>query len=388
MKKQSVFILDGGGSLGEKVVHSLAITRMYSIIVLTPSARTRLSYSRHCTVNRLQDWSWNNSPDKLNRYCPTKQRAILLPITVKAVIWVTQHRACLAEHWLLPALPQYAHVLLASDKLQLATFLEQLSIETPTVCAVTEYLQHCHRFTAPLLLKPKRGEGGKGIVYVADIHTAPQQIAALRFPLCFFTQQYVAGTDVSHGVFCKHGKIIASVAYRCVSRKEQFGTFSSIQIVDDPKGLAIVKKIMQHLNWNGIANLDLRMGRDGKIYVLDLNPRLWGNVRSVLVSGLNFPHLLCQDAMGNPVQRADAIIGGYHYDIRTSLRILLSARQKGGTTPISYRASALRWILFDPLCTLVGGSMRIMNKATNTRKINHARDRETIIEWNELQPGQ
>lgn len=384
MKKQSVFMLDGGGNLGEKVLHSLAITCQYSIIVLTPSTRTRLSYSRHCTVNRLQDWSWSNSPDKLDRYCPTQQRALLLPITLKAVTWVTQHRAYLAEHWILPALPQYAHILLASDKLQLATFLGKLSIETPTVCAVTEYPQHCHRFTAPLLLKPKRGEGGKGIVYVADIHTAPQHIAALRFPLCFFTQQYIAGTDVSHGVFCKHGEIIAAVAYRCVSRKEQFGTFSSIQIVDDPKGLAIVKKIMQHLSWNGIANLDLRAGIDEKIYVLDLNPRLWGNVRSVLVSGLNFPHLLCQDAMGNPVQRTEAIVGGYHDDIKTSLRMLLSSRQQAGITRISYKTSALRWLLFDPLCTLVNGSMHIINKATNTWRISFARGKEATIKWSEL----
>lgn len=384
MKKQSVFMLDGGGNLGEKVVHSLAITRQYSIIVLTPSARTRLSYSRHCRVHRLQDWSWNNSPDKLDRYHPTQQRALLLPITLKAVTWVTQHQAYLSQNWLLPTLPQYAHVLLASDKLQLATFLEKLSIKTPTVCAVTEYPQHCHRFTAPLLLKPKRGEGGKGIVYVADIHTAPQHIAALRFPLCFFTQQYIAGTDVSHGVFCKHGEIIAAVAYRCVNRKEQFGTFSSIQIVDDPNGLAIVKKIMQHLNWNGIANLDLRIGSDGKIYVLDLNPRLWGNVRSVLVSGLNFPHLLCQDAMGIPIQQTEAMVGGYHYDIRTSLRMLLSTRQQAGITRISYKASALRWLLFDPLCTMVSGSMHIINKATNSRKITPTRDRQAPIKWSEL----
>ncbi len=342
---QDVVLLDGGGNLGEKVMHALAITKNYRLWIAKIPKAGNITYSRHCRYVTLHDWSWNNSAEDLHIFFSHLSHAILLPITLKAVHWVVDHQDALRKKWRLPRLPSATILNIASDKLELARLLNHIGIATPPVCAVTQYHLLADKIGAPILLKPKRGEGGKGIQRAENRHDAARQISSLQFPNCFFAQTYISGIDVSHGVFCRNGAIDAAVAYRCLNRKEVFGTFSSIQIVDDAPGFAIVERLMRALKWNGIANIDLRVADDGTIYVLDLNPRFWGNVRSVLVSGLNFPELVCLDINGHASPRLSARTSCY-YDLKTSF--LMWCRRK-----ISYRESEVRWIIFDPVSSML-----------------------------------
>ena len=55
---------------------------------------------------------------------------------------------------------------------------------------------------------------------------------------------------------------------------------------------------MAALQWNGVANIDLRETADRQIHVIEINPRYWGSLSASIYAGVNFPYLAILDCIG------------------------------------------------------------------------------------------
>jgi hypothetical protein len=77
--------------------------------------------------------------------------------------------------------------------------------------------------------------------------------------------------------------------------------------------LAIARRLSQYLNWTGVANFDVRIRHsDGKIFVLDMNPRFWANIYGSVLAGTNFVRLNCSlDQLTTPPITATRPINFY-----------------------------------------------------------------------------
>jgi hypothetical protein len=351
----AVLILGATPSVGLQVVHSLAWTRRYRLTTASAEHPHLLSRSRHCRHVHLAGWSWRAGPEQLDAHFAGWTGAVLLPVETSAVRWMIRHAEALRQRWRLVPLPPADSFEQAFHKATVSELAQGLGLEIP----------HLHRLAVgpganladlppeiafPALLKPAHGTGGEGIVRLPDRASLEARLPKLRPESEYFVQNYIPGTDLSCGFLCQDGVVRAAVTYLCLARRTEYGAFRSLQVVRDAEAEAVGARLLSAMQWNGVANLDLRRAHDGRLYLLDFNPRCWGNLRSLLGTGLNFADLLCLAALGQPIPSHVPRCLAYLSPLDTVAAILRRMRHPLTHDPVqwSWRASSLRFVANDP----------------------------------------
>jgi predicted ATP-grasp superfamily ATP-dependent carboligase len=116
-------------------------------------------------------------------------------------------------------------------------------------------------------------------------------------------QPLIAGYDIDCSVVCKDGKVLAyTIQKGIVSPKEQFRAAIGIEFLHNEEVISVVRRMMQLLNWSGVAHIDLRWDNDAKeIKVIEINARYWGSILGSLKVGINFPELAIQLSKGESI---------------------------------------------------------------------------------------
>jgi predicted ATP-grasp superfamily ATP-dependent carboligase len=65
---------------------------------------------------------------------------------------------------------------------------------------------------------------------------------------------------------------------------------------------AAARRLLEHLAWHGPCQADFIVDREGRPYLIDINPRLWGSLTQAIASGVDFPHLIYQLALRGDVE--------------------------------------------------------------------------------------
>jgi protein-tyrosine-phosphatase/glycosyltransferase involved in cell wall biosynthesis len=69
-------------------------------------------------------------------------------------------------------------------------------------------------------------------------------------------------------------------------------------IAADPRFLAAAEKLLNELEWHGVAMVEFRVNPAGEFWLMEINPRLWGSLAVSLDAGVNFPLGLLRVARG------------------------------------------------------------------------------------------
>jgi predicted ATP-grasp superfamily ATP-dependent carboligase len=298
-------------------------------------------------------WHWDAGSQQLADIACGLPMAILLPLSTEAVEWMVRHHDTLARQWCLPSLPLWEALHIARDKAAFTQFVVNHGLVAPFWTSLPlNDSQKLDQLSFPVLIKPRYGTGGRGIEKIETLDALLLRLRSLPNPEHYFLQSYVAGQDISCGVFCQNGRVLAAVPYTALTRRGEFGPFRSLQIIDDEKVLKTVGQLMEALRWNGLANVDLRRSKAGRIYLLEVNPRCWGNMRGLLTSRVNFADLLCRSACGEPIEKVRHEIGRSFtiLDFFAELRAVIRRRAKDSYRRWpSWRESDLRFAYRDPL---------------------------------------
>jgi len=62
------------------------------------------------------------------------------------------------------------------------------------------------------------------------------------------------------------------------------------------------KKLLDQLNWHGIAMVEFKRDKNNKLFLMEINPKFWGSLDLALASGVNFPKLAAQISLGKKLQ--------------------------------------------------------------------------------------
>lgn len=169
----------------------------------------------------------------------------------------------------------------------------------------------------PSLIKPVSSSGAKGIVHLHSVIELENTYAKIQ-------KQYGAAilqSYINHdgyyfnamlfrdkcGIFSKT-VVIRIMRYFPVKG----GTGSYSETVENPEIERLCKDILMKLDWYGFADFDIITDKfTHKPYLIEINPRIPACIHAAFVSGVNFPLMIINDALGIAVPTTE-----YHREIK------------------------------------------------------------------------
>jgi predicted ATP-grasp superfamily ATP-dependent carboligase len=153
----------------------------------------------------------------------------------------------------------------------------------------------------PVLLKPRKKWGGRGIRCVLDKANLRHALAGVsEVPII---QELIEGDDFILNILCSAGEPLAASAYQVLRRHPlPYGPPVACRTIHDEALVRMGTEFLRRLHYHGVANLDIRRDRrDGSLKLLEVNPRLSETIEISVRSGINIPYILYRMALGEVV---------------------------------------------------------------------------------------
>jgi carbamoyl-phosphate synthase large subunit len=185
-----------------------------------------------------------------------------------------------------------------SDKLATYDLLRSAGIDTPRTWPWSEAVrQKTHRF--PLFLKPRAGSAGMGNYTVRSL--AELRAFGRRVPDAI-VQEYVDGAEHTLDVYTGFdGKP------RCVVPRKRLevrtGEVSKGLVVKDPAIIDTGKRVAEALgDCRGVITVQCFVTPEGRIRVIEINPRFGGGAPLAIHAGADFPKWILAELTGKRVR--------------------------------------------------------------------------------------
>ena len=189
------------------------------------------------------------------------------------------------------AAPSAETLRIALDKLALADRCAVTGRSPRTVLAGPDALAVDWEF--PVFAKPRQGAGSRGIRLVPD----RAALEALPLDEGLIVQDLLPGEEYSVDVIADaSGSIIAAVP-RTRARVDS-GVAIAGRTVRDPELEETAATIARAIGLVGVANVQLRRGRDGRAMLLEVNPRFPGALPLTIAAGVDIPSLVVDLFLG------------------------------------------------------------------------------------------
>ena len=152
----------------------------------------------------------------------------------------------------------------------------------------------------PAIIKPRRGNGGKGVVLAHDPRQGSREYRRIvnQFRLSSdmlpLIQQYIAGGLAGSCFMAIDGNLQACFIERYLRCKQAgFGTSVLREPAESEEIRDYTARLCRELNWTGIGHLDFIISSaDKRPRLLEMNPRFWGALNLAVRNGFDFPRAL------------------------------------------------------------------------------------------------
>ncbi|GAA0807987.1 carboxylate--amine ligase [Spirilliplanes yamanashiensis] len=315
-------VLGGGVNLIE-VVRSLALAGVPTATVAPAHDAARLS--RHATAVLTVEWSdpaavagEGELVDRLLRWARTQPAPPPMLFTSdEALLFVSRHRDALAAGFRL-ALADAACVRATVDKTLFAPLAERLGLPVPAtrIAAAPSGDLPADMTTLgyPLIVKPHRRDRAwhraaqtrQKATLVGD----EDELARLWHRLATFGAPVILQASVTgpedrlesyHVYVDDRGEIAAEFTGRKIrTLPAAYGHTTALVVTDTPDVLVCGRRVVRALGLRGVAKVDFKRAPDGKLFMLEVNPRfhLWHHPGAR--AGVNIPAVVYADLTGRP----------------------------------------------------------------------------------------
>ncbi len=278
-------------------------------------SHTRLSsgfFSRYCRKKHLYSSPLEDTGryvEDIKRIIEMEEPEVFLPINEETLIPILQERSYFEEKIRLP-LPSNEAIEQTLDKIKSLEIAERLGIPCPKT------IKDFKKAEYPLIVRPRRSRelmGGRIIGKKLSYISSPKEFTSFSRE-DFFVQECIPGKGYGFYAIFDRGQPKAYFMMKRINEVPFFGGPSSLRESFYDKKLAEYGlKILKELNWHGAAMVEFRQdARDNKFKFIEINPRLWGSLALSIYSGIDFPYLLAQLALGKETKE--------HFDYTVGVR--------------------------------------------------------------------
>jgi len=209
----------------------------------------------------------------------------------------------------------YGTFTFVNDKYNVFHLAQELGIRVPQTWRfsnVDELESHLGEITFPAVIKLPNKSGNKGLSYVGsrteliEKFIKTTSMCAPEERVLPLVQEFIPGDGYGTSVLYSHGSLKAIFTHRRLREFPASGGPSTLRVgIKNGRMEEIAERFMDNLKWHGVAMLEFKLDRrNSEPVLLEVNPRFWGSIYTPIVSGINFPLLLCELASGadiNPV---------------------------------------------------------------------------------------
>jgi predicted ATP-grasp superfamily ATP-dependent carboligase len=342
--------------------------------VITSEANRHLALSRYVRRTLIA----TDAPDLLDSISRFGERLGDRPAlffeTDDDLLLVSRHRGALSKIFRF-ALPPQVLVEALVDKARFAELAARRKLPTPATLVLREgratsdaATKAWNRF--PCIVKPSvrtRWFGATlkdqviGLQKAIRVETRADFDALLpaleAHPNDFIVQELIEGGEervLSYHAYVRDGQIIADFTGRKVrTTPRDYGFSACIEITDDDKVRRVGRDVLERLDFSGVVKLDFKLGpRDGRLCLLEANPRfnLWHHPGAV--AGVNLPWLVYRDLLEPGVvkpQERRARPGVRWMLAALDLRAFHEHREAGELSPLSWLVDLARADVIEDL---------------------------------------
>jgi carbamoyl-phosphate synthase large subunit len=219
---------------------------------------------------------------------------LLIPLLDLELAAIADARSRFAELGCHAIVSSPAVIEICQDKLATHRTLQAAGIDTPQTWPwVVALEQKRHRF--PYYMKPRRGSAAKGN-YV--IHDADELRVLGRRVDDAIVQEFIRGEEYTLDVYTGFDGVP-----RCaVPRKRlevRTGEVSKGIVVRHPEVMAMGRRVAEVLGeCRGVITVQCMMSPEGRIRVIEMNPRFGGGAPLAIHAGADFPRWILQEHTG------------------------------------------------------------------------------------------
>ncbi|MGH4000258.1 MAG: hypothetical protein ACRDTJ_22675 [Pseudonocardiaceae bacterium] len=366
-----------------EIVRPLALAGIRSLVVAP--AREGSQYSRHARA--LADWNWSASPrdrepellDRLLRFAKQQPEPPALMYCCEAsLLFVSRNRSRLQDVFRF-VVPRAETVEQLADKVRFAALADRLDLPVPRTRLLPLGLaisgRHHDDLEFPLVVKPAHRDQGwefteptkaVRVDSLADLRTM-----ADRHPQAgslFVLQQLVDGPESAIESYHVYVDCAGEVVGEFTGRKLRtlpplYGYTTALTTTHNQDVLDLGRKIVQALDFTGVAKLDFKRSPTGQLFLLEINARfsLWHHVGARV--GVNIPALVYADLTGEPrtgAQLCDVATWVHPKDVFAARA---SGMRLGEWTRWAVRSKAKAyWSISDPMPLLITSIARTVPK--------------------------
>jgi glutathione synthase/RimK-type ligase-like ATP-grasp enzyme len=291
----SILIPDGDSPFAPHVLACLARIRDVQVHLISKKKHPLTRFSRKTYSFHLLS-EGQTLLQGVAEVCARQKIDLCMPVDTDGIYYFAENREALKPLVTLSLIDSMQNFRRVWDKGLLADFLFEQGLPHPataTTRAIFDTLQF------PVLIKPRLWGGGVGIEKFTERGMLLKKIEAEpNFFDQYIVQSFLEGNDIDCSVLCKDGEILAYTIQRGLFDNVGFQAADAIEFLHDPDVIQVTSSMMHALRWNGVAHVDLRRGTDGRVVVIEINPRFWGSLEGSLHAGVNFPHLMLKLSLG------------------------------------------------------------------------------------------
>jgi carbamoyl-phosphate synthase large subunit len=223
---------------------------------------------------------------------------VLLPGIDSEIVLLSRARNRLAKGGTHLALAPADLIEAAADKLATAEFLAALGLNAPATCDA----DIPRDLGFPLVAKPRRGHGSRGILIIDDTRSLEAFLDQRQTDYCL--QRYVEGPEITVGfLYDWNGALRDAVA---MERTLVHGRTVQATVTRSQEIQRFIEDFGAKIKGAGAINAQLRLAPDAGPQIFEINARLSGSTAMRVAVGFNDPlRIVNHLARGMPMERSN-----------------------------------------------------------------------------------
>lgn len=343
MKKVRVLLLDG---------HTIQVLPFLEAfhklgVPTTIFCETKLSYGyfsrykNHAVICPKIADGFANYKSFLFRYLEAHPQDLLIPLFNDTAEFASEYKEEIEMLGCKVEIPTWDVFIQAHNKESLMNLCKDLGIPHPRTANPDKigFESAISYVGFPCLIKPNLSAGAKGIKIIMDRNDFEKHYRNIVSQFGASTlQEFIPQTGLQLKVQIYRGEDGSCVASSCYEKCRYYpidgGTSTCNKVISRPDLVERYAKILDTLNWVGIADFDcIEDPRTGEVLLMEINPRVPGTIKASFLAGINVAEIMLAHATGSSIKAYTYKEDFYMRNLATEIVWFFSSKDRFHSRP-------------------------------------------------------